>query len=262
MRHRPIADAVALVSVISIIVGGVVGFSAPAYAGDPVAAREQVKLGYQLAQDGKCDAAIPHFVESLKLDAKAITLINLASCEEKTAHLADALGHWVEARGRAQTEGNAAIMEEAERRAKALEPRLPRLTVVIAGAPADAEVTRDGVALGAASMGVALPVNPGPHTLVIRAKGRQDATVSVSLAEGETKRLELKVGAPGLDIAVPPPGGAPENGSRGLGPLVLIGFGTALVGVGVGSVTGIMAFGKAGTAKDACPSNECTRAYH
>ena len=41
---------------------------------------------------------------------------------------------------------------------------------------------------------------------------------------------------------------------------MLIGFGTALVGVGVGSVTGIMAFGKAGTAKDACPSNECTRA--
>ena len=84
-----------------------------------------MKLGYQLAQDGKCEEAIPHFVESLRLDAKAITLINLASCEEKTAKLADALGHWVEARARAQAEGNAAIEEEAEKKAKALEPRLP-----------------------------------------------------------------------------------------------------------------------------------------
>src|SRR5205823_6294338 len=87
--------------------------SSSARAGDPAAAREQVKLGYQLAQDGKCEEAIPHFVESLRLDVKAITLINLAACEEKTAKLADALGHWVEARARAQTEGNAAIQEEA-----------------------------------------------------------------------------------------------------------------------------------------------------
>ena len=97
MRHRPVARAFAFASAVAF---GLASSSA-AHAGDPVAAREQVKLGYQLAQDGKCEAAIPHFVESLKLDVKAITLINLASCEEKTSRLADALGHWVEARARA-----------------------------------------------------------------------------------------------------------------------------------------------------------------
>src|SRR3954453_4672119 len=94
--------------------------SSLAHANDPAAARAQVKLGYQLAQDGKCDEAIPHFQESLRLDAKAITLINLAACEEKTAKLADALGHWVEARSLAQSEKNAAIEAEAEKKAKAL----------------------------------------------------------------------------------------------------------------------------------------------
>jgi hypothetical protein len=257
MRLRRVAHAIVFASVIA----SGVGVSAPAYAGDPVAAREQVKLGYQLAQAGKCEEAIPHFLESLKLDAKAITLINLASCEEKTARLADALGHWVDARARAQAEGNAGIEEEAEKRAKALEPRLPKLTVVVAGAPADADVTRDGVALGAASMGVPLPVNPGAHVLVVHAKGRADTSVSVSLAEGETKRIELKAGAPVKEVAiapVTPPGPAPAAESRGLSPLVFIGFGTALVGVGVGSVTGIMAFGKASTADEACPNNQCT----
>ena len=253
MRHRRVASAIAFASVIS----SGLGFSSAAHAGDPGAAREQVKLGYQLAQDGKCDDAIPHFVESLKLDAKAITLINLASCEEKTGRLADALGHWVEARERAQAEGNAGIVEEAEKRAKALEPKLPKLTVVLVGATADAEVTRDGVALGAASMGMPLPVNPGAHVLVVRAKGHEDASESVSIAEGETKRVELKLGAPKSEVA---PATIPtEPESRGLSPLVFIGFGAAVVGIGVGTVTGVMAFGKASTAKDACPQNECSR---
>lgn len=256
MRHPPVARAFAFASVVALGLGS----SSAARAGDPVAAREQVKLGYQLAQDGKCEAAIPHFVESLKLDVKAITLINLASCEEKTSRLADALGHWVEARARAQAEGNAGIEEEAEKRAKALEPRLPKLTVAVPGAPADLEVTRDGVALGAASMGIALPVNPGAHTLVVHAKGHEDRTEIVTLAEGETKRVDLKMGA--VKIEKPAASGAPgaEREPRGMSPLVFVGFGTAIAGVGVGTVTGILAFGKASTARDACPNERCTPA--
>ena len=241
------------------MIAACLGFSSSAYAGDPAAAREQFKLGYQHAQDGKCDRAIPHFVESLKLDAKAITLINLASCEEKTARLGDALGHWVEARARAQAEGNAGIEEEAEKRAKALEPRLSKLSVVLAGAVAGAEVTRDGVVLGGASMGVPLPVNPGAHTLVVKAKGHEDATETVSLAEGEVKRIALKLGAARKEEEAPVAAGvavAPET--RGLSPYVFLGFGTALVGVGVGTVAGILAFGKASTAKAGCPNNACT----
>ena len=258
MRHRRVAHAIAFASIVS----SGLGFSSSAYAGDPAAAREQVKLGYQLSQDGKCEEAIPHFVESLKLDAKAITLINLASCEEKTAHLADALGHWVEARARAQVENNGGIEEEAEKRAKALEPKVPRLTVVVPGAPAaDVEVSRDGVALGAASMGVPLPVNPGGHVLVVHVKGHLDTTENVSLAEGEAKTAELKVGAPTKEVAAAPTRGpAADGSSRPLSPLVFIGFGAALVGVGVGTVTGLMAFGKASTASDACPNKECTSA--
>jgi hypothetical protein len=233
--------------------------SSSAHAGDPAAAREQVKLGYQLAQDGKCDEAIPHFLESLRLDAKAITLINLASCEEKTSRLADALGHWVDARARAQAEGNAAIEAEAEKKAKALEPRLPKLTVVLPGAPGDAEVVRDGVVLGSASMGVPLPVNPGAHTLVVRAKDHEDTSQSITIAEGESKRVELKLGGAKKEVAAGPVAPAPEREPSGTSPLVYVGFGTAIAGVAVGAITGVLAFGKAGTAKDECPhTNDCS----
>ncbi|MDB4943764.1 MAG: hypothetical protein JWP97_3298 [Labilithrix sp.] len=235
----------------------VLGVSPLAYAGDPAAAREQVKLGYMLAQEGRCEEAIPHFLESLKLDAKAITLINLASCEEKTSRLSDALGHWVDARSRAQAEGNAAIEAEAEKRAKALEPKLAKLTVTVPSAPPGAEVMRDGVALGPASLGVALPVSPGAHTLVVHAADREDTTTTVTLGEGETKRVTLALGAAKKRAAAPASGSAREA-TGGVSPLVWAGFGAALVGVGVGTVTGLMAFGKASTADAECPDDVCT----
>ncbi|AKU96793.1 hypothetical protein AKJ09_03457 [Labilithrix luteola] len=237
---------------------------AAAYAGDPAAAREQLKAGYTLAQDGRCAEAIPRFQESLKLDAKAITLINLAQCEERTQKLADALGHWVDARARAQSEGNAAIEEEAEKRAKALEPRLPRLTialtVVMTGeSPKDLEIVRDGVVLGSVSVGVALPVNPGPHTIVVRAPGYEETTKKIDLAEGENKRIDVGVGKKKPEVkTVAQATTTPEKAApKGTNPLVYVGFGTAVAGVAVGAVTGIMAFGKASTAKDNCPNLTC-----
>lgn len=241
--------------------------TASAHAGDPAAAREQVKIGYQLAKDGKCPEAIPHFVESIKLDIKAVTLINLASCEEKLGSLADALGHWVEARARAQIEKNAAIQDEAEKRATALERRIPRLTITLpAGAPGDATVLRDDVELGPASMGIALPVNPGSHSLVVRAKGHVETTASVSLAEGEQKTIALELG-PAIPAPVPPsPAVAPretraEPTNGGTSPLVPIGFGAALAGVAVGSITGVMAFGKASEVDAGCPTpSSCSAA--
>jgi tetratricopeptide (TPR) repeat protein len=249
MRLRRLASAVAFASVVAFA-------SAPARAGEPAAAREQVKLGYTLAQEGKCEEAIPHFVESLRLDAKAITLINLASCEEKTARLAEALGHWVEARARAQAENNAAIVEEAEKRAKALEPRLPKLTVVLEGAPPDVEVVRDGVVLGKVSLGVPLPVNPGAHTLVVRGASLEETSETVSIAEGETKSVTLHAGVAKKSVAGSASSGRTDEG-RGLSPLVYAGFGTAAVGLVVGSVTGVLALSKASTAKQGCANGEC-----
>ena len=253
MRRSTFARAVACAAVIAVSATA----AEQARAGDAAAAREQVKLGYTLAQDGKCEEAIPHFVESLKLDAKAITLINLASCEEKTARLSDALGHWVEARARAQAEGNSAIEGEAEKRATALEPRLAKLTIVLPAGHPDATVLRDGVALGAASMNVPLPVNPGPHALVLQLKGFADTSQSVTLAEGESKRVALVIGAPQKISSAPPPS-APITSESHVSPLVWVGFGVAFVGVAVGTVTGIAAFGRKSTVDTECPNDHCS----
>lgn len=229
----------------------------PAFAaGDAGAAREQLKLGYKLKEEGKCAEAIPHLAESLRLDPKAITLINLADCEEQTKRLADAMGHWVDARTRAQAEGNKGIEEEATDRAKVLEGRLARLTVKLARtAPPDATVERDGVVLGAPSLGVPLPVDAGSHALVVKAKGHADARANVVLAEGESKTLEVEAGAVVQEAAVVQT--APVEERRHVSPLVWAGFGAAAVGVAVGTVTGIKALGAGSDAETACPDLKC-----
>jgi hypothetical protein len=234
------------------------------FAADPAAAREQLKIGFTLSQEGKCAEAIPHLAESIRLDAKAIALLNLANCEELTGHLADAMGHWVDARTRAQTEGAKSIEDEAGRRLSALEPRLPRLTIALApNAPKDAVVELHGVAL-AASLNIPLPIDPGSHVIVVKAKGRADGSTQVTLAEGETKRVEVNAGEPSVANVVavekptlPSEPGAPRSTSSGVSPLVWIGLGVAAAGVGVGSVTGIMAAGAASDAKVDCPGGQC-----
>ncbi|HVJ90760.1 MAG TPA: hypothetical protein VM580_13230 [Labilithrix sp.] len=240
------------------IVASLVLWQLPATAGDPASAREQLKIGYMLAQEGKCSEAIPHLAESLRLDPKAITLINLADCEEKVGKLADAMGHWVDARARAHADGQRPIEDEATARANALEPRLARLTLVLAKtAPRDVVVERDGVVLGAPSIGIPLPVDPGSHSIVVKAKGRVDATTTLLLGEGESKRIELNVGPEAVVAEPAPPTPVRSSSQRSLSPLVFVGFGVAAAGIAVGSVTGAMALGAGDDAQTACPNGRC-----
>ncbi len=80
---------------------------------------------------------------------------------------------------------------------RAIDKRLPRLTIRLASsAPADSKVSRDGVVLGPASLGVAAALNPGPHRIVVTAAGRVDAEFDVTLTEGAAQEIEVHPGAP------------------------------------------------------------------
>jgi hypothetical protein len=238
-----------------------VTWSSSAAAGDPTIAREQLKLGYALAQEGRCDEAVAHLAESERLDPKAITLINLASCEEKLGRLGAAMIHWVEARARAQTEAASAIEAEATRRALALEVRLPRLTIALApSAPKDAVVFRDGIELGPPSLGIALPLDPGAHAVTVKASGRADAITSVTLGEGEAKAIEVDAGAPSLAPTHPAatsPEVPPQAPRATVHPLTFVGFGVAGVALGAGTITGLLALSAGKSAKVACPALQC-----
>jgi len=174
------------------------GLVAPsARAGDAETAEALFQSGREAMAKGDLAAACPRLAESQRLDPAAGTLLNLAECEERAGKLASALAHFQEAHDELPP-GDYRVAFSSQR-IKKLAPRVPRLVVRVTGpAPTGLTVLRDGTALGPASLGVALPVDLGMHVCVLRVPGHVDATQEITLAEGETKTLELTPGAAAL----------------------------------------------------------------
>jgi hypothetical protein len=248
MRLRPffIALAIPMVALVAL-------------ADDPAAARAQLESGYALKEQGKYAEALPHLLESLRLDVQVKTLTNLADCEEHMGKLVDAQKHWVMARDRASSEGNDKLRAASDAKLAALEKRMPRLTIKLApGSPPDAQVLRDGTLLGSISLGIALPTDPGPHTLVVRAKGRADSTATVTLAEGEQSETLVNAGGPMQDFGPPPPeataapSGAAHTGLGAQRTLAIVSASAGGVGLLLGTIFGVATISTWGTAETQC----------
>jgi hypothetical protein len=216
---------------------------------DPAAAEALFAAGREAMARGDYAAACKNFEDSHKLDPATGTIFNLANCEEGRGRLASAWQRFTEVvQALPDTDDRRAIARE---RADALKNRLPYLTLRFArGVPADASVWRDGVEIGAAGLGVPLPVDPGLHELVVRAAGRADKRFAVTLALAERKELVLVAGAP---LSAPGgPVGAPETAPSAKGP-PFVGYLLAAVGVAgltLGSVTGVLALDRKATMKE------------
>lgn len=122
--------------------------------------------------------------ESQRLDPALGTLLNLADCLEKQGKIATAWSAFREAEGLAHRNGPAEAESVAHERAAALEQRVPRLVIAsAAGQPSDLRVTRNGVAVGAAQLGTAIPLDPGEYRVVAWAPGYQRWQATVNLRE-------------------------------------------------------------------------------
>lgn len=207
---------------------------------DPVAATELFTQGRDYLQQGDLDKACALFAESLRLDPAVGTALNLAECEQRRGRLAMALRQWQQAINLAKATNDERLEVAMERHA-ALEPRVPKLTVRLEpGAPDGVVVMREDVELGRASLGRALPVDPGRHVIVVTAPGHEDSRQTVLLREGEDKKVMVRVGEPtkgSKPVAVKPARPVESERDRTLA-YVLGGVGAA--GLLAGTVTGVM----------------------
>jgi serine/threonine-protein kinase len=228
--------------------------------------------GRTLAAQGSWEAACPKFAESYRLEAGLGTLLNLASCQEQLGRTASAWASFREALALAQrtADRRAAF---ARKHADALEKKLSRLAIVV---PAEVavpglEILRDGVAVGPASWGSAIAIDPGEHAVEARAPGHASfsATVKVGPA-ADVVTLKIPPLAPEAAAGAPPspapvarraPAAAPHEPpaparASALGPIV----GASAIGIGAGAlvasvVAGLLAMRKDGKAADHCPTD-------
>jgi len=269
---RPVKRIGFLLSGISLVLASGV---ARADGGDPVAARAQLRQGYALKQQGKCKEAVPFLQESARLDRQPKTLLNLGDCEQSLGQLAAAQAHFVEARDLARHQGNDALKTVGEKRLQDVEKRMPKLAIELGkDAPPNTVVTRDGVEVGSVSLRTPLPIDVGRHVVVARGGGFE-RQFEVTLAEGETKNLEITpiggkalpkpvsavaVKAPNAQDNAPkqdPPvasgvalkldgtnGDQAESGAGAQRTVGLITLGVGVVGLGVGGYFGARALSK------------------
>jgi serine/threonine-protein kinase len=243
-----------------------------------------------LMQKKDYEAACPKFAESLRLDPGVGVMLYLADCSEKQGRLASAWATFREAGDLAERQGDAKRAEVARKHATALEPKLSTLTITLAPS-ADVpglSVTRNGSLVGKAQLGVALPVDPGPHVIAATAPDRKRWETTTNVP-GDHARVNVTV--PALDpLPVPTPsasataapvpsatsstapsssiaphpsasadlGPAPPLGGQRMAALAVGAVG--VVGVGIGSYFGLRAASKNSDSHAAgnCNGDNCT----
>jgi hypothetical protein len=246
-----------MLSAVTVLV--LAGSAASAEA-SPAEAERLFRSGRASAKRGDFAAACADFAESFRLDPAAGTELNLSECEEKLGRVASAWGHLGDAVARLPPKDDR--LEHARARLELLKRRVPHLVVRLkSGAPNGTSVTRDGVVLGPSVIGTPEPVDPGEHTVIVRAPDHDEGSFRVTITEAETRTLDVEAGAaharpepaqPVANTVSNKPAADFVDAGSGQRTIALIVGGVGIVGIGVGAVTGLMAMGHRSDRDAAC----------
>jgi len=265
MTSRPVVRVAALTVLLACSSIGRPLFGQPApNPARSARAAELFEEGRALFEQNRFAEACDRLAVSDRLDPAVGTSGMFAACQEKLGHVATAYTAYRETAERAKRSGDARA-EYASSRAAALKPRVPYLLVrLAAGSPGGARVLCDGAELDAASLGVDLPVDPGPHVLEAQAPGRSAKRVTIELHESERRAVTVETGGP--ITQAPPPTTAPTAATPPPAPSVgalrtaaWIAGGIGIAGVGVAGITGVLVLGKASTMEEHCPESSGQR---
>lgn len=231
--------------------------SSLAHAQNPAAAEALFEQARAAMAAGSYEIACARFRDSDKLDPAVGTRFNLADCEERRGRLATAWSLFRGVLSELATDDDRRPI--AEQRAKQLEPRLPKVTLLrLPETPRDIRVRVDGIELGEGSFGVPLPMDPGSHELsLLTPDSETPQTVSFSLKEGVHSELPLRLAGDGpvRRASDPAPGDSAGAASGSRRRWAYIAAGVGLGGVALGTVAGIVTLNKKSTADANCSNS-------
>jgi hypothetical protein len=261
--------------VLALLLAGAGRLRAQPSADDRALATALFKEGRALMIAGRVLEACPKLEESHRLDPSGGTILNLALCHEQQGAIARSWSEFNEAIAFARRDGRRDREDAAAAHARALEPRLSKLTIVVPErerAPG-LRIERDGRELGQASWSIAMPVDGGDHVVRVTAPGRRAFSAKVAIApESSARTIEI----PPLEVdplallatdpmlaartsapPPPPPLLSPKARRR-------LGWAAGAAGVvqlGVAGIFGLRAFDKRQQSDDLCPGGACASQY-
>lgn len=278
LRPKPRFEPVIRAALCAASIGALALAAPPALAADPDArpnpedaalAEALFKEARELMRKKDYAAACPKFAESYRLDPALGAQLNLASCHELEGKIATAWGEFSDAAARALRAKDRTREKFAREKADALEPRLPKLVLLMPSPPKELLLSRDDATLRAASLGTPLPIDPGPHTVSAEAPGYKRWTKEIQVREGEVLRLEIPALTPeekaspaggprpdGPRADAGPDAAGPSSGSSGRRIAGVVVGAVGLAGLAAGGVFGALTFSKAGEASKACGAGD------
>ena len=184
---------------------------AAASASNRVTSEVLFERGRSLFIEGRFVEACPLLEESQRFAPGIGVLLHLGACFEKLGKTASAWATFQEAADRAGAEGDKERESMARLRAAQLRERLSYLTLrlhyadsadqaSLSNLPKGVQLQRDGNAVSISMLGLEEPVDPGPHTIIIRVPGMLDATRDVTLSDGQRMSIDVDL----LPVPKPP----------------------------------------------------------
>jgi hypothetical protein len=223
-------------------------------------------------QAGRYAEACTKFADSQRLDPGVGTILNLASCYEKNGQTASAWSAYRAAAAAARDKGQSAREKAARESVARLEPSLLKVIVTVTPQPeADAlTVMLDGTAIPPGLRGIPTPVDVGNHRLEASGAGKKPwaitftvthaATTPVLVPVLESAPVQAKTEIAQSPAQAQPPGADARDGDgKNQRTVALVVGGVGVLGVGIGSVFGLMAKASDSKADPLCSdSDHCT----
>jgi hypothetical protein len=229
---------------------------------DEAAALELFNRGKELQAAGDWAGACAKFKASMDLNPATGTLIRLARCDAHEDKLARAWADYQAALvlNRALASQSEERREElrqlVEKELAALQPRVPRLRVIIRHRPPEVHLFRDGARLPEAALGEELPIDPGTVEITVEAPGYVAVRRLVVAVEGQVANVEIVLDP--VPVATPGPTRPTTMGGRRIAALVVGSAG--MVGLGVAIGFGVDTVNKASASSLYCtPSEMCEK---
>jgi hypothetical protein len=216
-------------------------------------ARAAAQQGAEAYQAGRYQDAVDYFTRAESIVHAPPHLLYIARAELKQGHLVGAREAYMKIVHEELSSDAPRVFREAQEDARQeldeLEPRLPLVSVVVEGADdGEVVVSRDGVELPSALVGIPIPTDPGTHSFQAKAPGLASQARRVTVAEGEKANIVLTLVATGEPIPAETTEeaasdekagteGAPAKPSKSGTALKIMGFSTLGLGV-AGLATG------------------------
>lgn len=242
-----------IAKIVPLVAGLITGASPIVRAGETnnaAAAQALFDEGKQLVASGSFAAACAKFAQSQQLDPGGGTLLHLASCHENEGKTASAWSEFNEALSWARRDGRADREAYAKARLKELEPKLVKMTVVVAPSirVAGLVVRRNGRPLTEAEWGMAVPVDPGEHLIEALAPGHA-AWVKRTRVDRQTGNIVIDVpllaaNVPQLAGSTPAPTAGPTTITAEPSTTFAPGANQRMAGIALG-ISGLLGLGVA-----------------